>query len=146
MSKRMYLSTKDGEYQVFENNGCPVSVIEALIKQGLQFNPKTDETFKGFKINDIQPIVDEIKNEFFSKFEKGSKVADFTSQFVNKNGELKEDKELYMTSYYILNNSYLFELYNLIQFLEPYIDFKKSSRFDDIFVLKNDADVTISMC
>lgn len=30
MSKRMYLSTKDGEYQVFENNGCPVSVIEAL--------------------------------------------------------------------------------------------------------------------
>ena len=63
-----------------------------------------------------------------------------------KNGELKEDKELYMTAYYILNNSYLFELYNLIQFLEPYIDFKKSSRFDDIFVLKNDADVTISMC
>ena len=88
MSKRMYLSTKDGEYQVFENNGCPVSVIEALIKQGLQFNLKTDETFKGFKINDIQPIVDEIKNEFFSKLKKGSKVADFTSQFVNKNGEL----------------------------------------------------------
>lgn len=143
MSTRMYLETKNGTYQLFGNNDCPSNVIQELIKQGLKFNPKEEDSFYHFEVKDIQPIVDEIKNEFFKKLEDGKKVADFTNNFTQRNGTI--NKDLYLISSYILENSYLFELYNVIQFLKPHIDIKKSSPYFDKFVLKEDAKVKISM-
>ena len=145
MSTRLTIQNIDGyEMQVFGNNDVPNEIIKELERQGLEFTQDTEYSPRKWSIREIQPIVDIVKNRFYKMLKVNKKVVDFSNYFYEKDGSIlkkKEDINLLLSTSLILNNSYLFELHNLIEFLRDDIDWTKSSTIDERFELKEDANV-----
>lgn len=157
MSTRLYvINSKNEKMQIFGNDDFPMSFIEELERQGLKY----DESFENFPIKELQPLVDIIKSEFEKKwknYEKnkefykeinytnGESIADWTNDFIDAYSGKFKCRSLYSITYSMIENGYMFILYNLIKFLKDDIDFLKSDKFKDIFILKVDANVRFSM-
>lgn len=60
MSMRFYLN----DFQVFENHLLPTAVLDELKRQGLTFNPNTDDYFE-FEVVDIAALLEVIKCSSF---------------------------------------------------------------------------------
>lgn len=155
MSFRMYVARTDGkEMQIFGNNDVPSEIFEELYKQGL---PEFEDSFHDFEIKELQPIIDVMKNDLakrFNKYEKnkefyesinrryGASLFDFTSNLTNRNGTINFES-LYIDTLSIVEDSWMFQLYRFIEFLKPDIDWTKSDYFNDLFVLKDNAYITV---
>ena len=149
MSTRLIIQNTDGyEMQVFGNNDVPTKMIKELERQGLEFTQISMDSPREWGVREIQPIVDIIKDKFYKMLKTNKKVADFSNYFYEKDGislKKKEDINLLLSTSLILNNSYLFELHNLIEFLRDDIDWAKSSTIDENFELKENANVIFSL-
>ena len=155
MSFRMYVARSDGkEMQIFGNNDVPSEIFEELYKQGL---PEFEDSFHDFKIKELQPIIDIMKSDLakrFNKYEKnkefyesinrryGASLFDFTSNLTNRDGTINFES-LYIDTLSIVEDSWMFQLYRFIEFLKPDIDWAKSDYFDDLFVSKDNAYITV---
>ena len=63
MSTRLIVQNTDGyEMQLFGNNDVPNEIIKELEQQGLEFTQDTEYSPRQWNINEIQPIVDIIKD------------------------------------------------------------------------------------
>ena len=145
MSTRLIIQNTTGnEMQLFGNNDVPPEIIKELERQELEFTQDPEYSPRQWNINEIQPIVNIIKDRFYKMLKTNKKVVDFSNYFYEKKGNAlkkKEDIDLLLSTSLILENSYLFELHNLIEFLWDDIDWTKSSTIDEKIVLKENADV-----
>lgn len=149
MSTRLIIQNTDGyEMQLFGNNDVPSEIIKELERQGLEFTQVTEYSPKKWGIKELQPIDEVIKDRFYKMLKTSKKVVDFSNYFYEKDGKTlkkKKDINLSLSTFLILENSYLFELHNLIDFLWDDIDWTKSSKIDEKFVLKEHANVVFSL-
>ena len=145
MSTRLIIQNTTGnEMQLFGNNDVPPEIIKELERQELEFTQDTEYSPRQWNINEIQPIVNIIKDRFYKMLKTSKKVVDFSNYFYEKDGKTlkkKKDINLSLSTYLILENSYLFELHNLINFLWDDIDWTKSSKIDEKFELKENSSV-----
>lgn len=145
MSTRLIIQNTTGdEMQLFGNNDVPNEIIKELERQGLEFTQDTEYSSRKWSIREIQPIVDIVKTRFYKMLKTNKKVVDFSNYFYEKDGKTlkkKKDINLSLSTYLILENSYLFELHNLIDFLWDDINWTKSSKIDEKFELKENSSV-----
>ena len=134
MNIRLYvINGKNEKMQIFGNNDFPDEFIDELRNQGLEF----DDCFHEFKIHELQPLVDVVKQDFerrWMKYKKGKdflkkineyngeSIVDFTQNFINIVTKEYKCKSLYFNAYYILESGYMFILYNLIKFIMDDLD------------------------
>lgn len=149
MSTRLIVQNTDGdEMQLFGNNDVPTEIIKELERQGLEFTQISEYSPRQWNINEIQPIVDIIKDRFYKILKTNKNVVNFSNYFYEKDGKTlkkKKDINLSLSTFLILENSYLFELHNLIDFLWDDIDWTKSSKIDEKFKLKENSNVIFSL-
>lgn len=149
MSTRLIVQNTDGyEMQLFGNNDVPNEIVKELERQGLEFTQISIDSPRKWGVREIQPIVDIVKTRFYKMLKANKKVVDFSNYFYEKDGKTlkkKKDINLSLSTYLILENSYLFELHNLIDFLWDDIDWTKSSKIDEKFKLKENANVIFSL-
>lgn len=145
MSTRLIIQNTTGnEMQLFGNNDVPPEIIKELERQELEFTQDAEYSSRKWSIREIQPIVDIVKTRFYKMLKTNKKVVDFSNYFYEKDGKTlkkKKDINLSLSTYLILENSYLFELHNLIDFLWDDIDWTKSSKIDEKFELKENSSV-----
>lgn len=149
MSTRLIIQNTTGnEMQLFGNNDVPNEIIKELERQELEFTQDTEYSPRQWNINEIQPIVNIIKDRFYKMLKNKQEGRRFQIYFYEKDGKTlkkKKDINLSLSTYLILENSYLFELHNLIDFLWDDIDWTKSSKIDEKFKLKENANVIFSL-
>lgn len=167
MAYRLYvINSKNETMQIFGNNDYPEEeIIKELKNQGLTFK----ESFHDFKISNLQPLINIIKNYIencWYKYQEekilnekyddcddciinlfaGQSIADWTRNFTKKSKYKFECSSLYTTTKSIVKLGKIFILFNLIEFLKDDLDINKTNQRKDLFVLKDDANVRFSLC
>lgn len=96
MSTRLIIQNTTGnEMQLFGNNDVPNEIIKELERQELEFTQDTEYSPRQWNINEIQPIVNIIKDRFYKMLKTNKKVVDFSNYFYEKDGKtLKKKKDI----------------------------------------------------
>lgn len=102
-------------HQILGNNAYSKELIDELTKQGMS-DPKDDDWCYEFEVKDINAVISAIdeyaKNCVRKRVQAGGKMYDFSDYI-----ELIDEEPLYVSMKSIIDYSYIFMSYNVVQYL-----------------------------
>jgi hypothetical protein len=129
MSYKTWINGK----QILGNNEYSRELIDELIKQGMS-DPKDDDWCYEFEVKDISAVInaidEHVKKGVKKRVQLASKMYDFSDYI-----ELLDEEPLYVSMESLVDYSYIFGSYNVVQYLLHTGCIEKTSD-DKVFVAK----------